>query len=102
MADLDPGSAGQPALARLLARGCAGRWAISVSRPCRNSSSRRAAGPTWPGSIAAASIVIVEIKTSLADLRADRKWPEYRDFCDVLLFAVLAGFPLPALPTPAC
>lgn len=32
-------------------------------------------------------IWIIEVKSSLADLRADRKWPEYRDFCDRLFFA---------------
>jgi hypothetical protein len=37
-------------------------------------------------------IRIVEIKSSLADFRADRKWPEYRDFCDRLYFAVGADF----------
>jgi hypothetical protein len=30
---------------------------------------------------------IVEIKSSLADLRADAKWPEYRAHCDRLYFA---------------
>lgn len=30
---------------------------------------------------------IVEIKSSLADLRADGKWPEYRVHCDRLFFA---------------
>lgn len=37
-------------------------------------------------------IRIVEIKSSLADFRADHKWPEYRDFCDRLYFAVAAEF----------
>lgn len=46
-------------------------------------------------------IVIVEIKTSLADLRADQKWPEYRDFCDALYFAVPPGFPDGAPPADA-
>jgi hypothetical protein len=32
-------------------------------------------------------IWIVEIKSSKADLAADRKWPEYRLFCDRLFFA---------------
>ena len=32
-------------------------------------------------------IWIVEIKSSLADFRADNKWPEYREFCDRLFFA---------------
>jgi hypothetical protein len=30
---------------------------------------------------------IIEIKSSRADLAADRKWPEYRAFCDRLFFA---------------
>src|SRR5438105_2005349 len=38
-------------------------------------------------------IAIVEVKSSLADLRADRKWPEYWEFCDRLYFAVAADFP---------
>jgi hypothetical protein len=46
----------------------------------------------------AGDIWIVEIKSSLADLRADQKWPEYRDFCDRLSFAVAPNFPLEALP----
>lgn len=33
-------------------------------------------------------IVVVEIKSSLADFRADRKWPEYRAHCDRLFFAI--------------
>ncbi len=37
-------------------------------------------------------IRIVEVKSSLADFRADHKWPEYRDFCDRLYFAVAAEF----------
>lgn len=32
-------------------------------------------------------IWIVEIKSSLADFRADNKWPEYWDYCDKLFFA---------------
>ncbi len=33
-------------------------------------------------------IWIVEIKSSPADFRSDGKWPEYRDFCDRLFFAI--------------
>lgn len=43
-------------------------------------------------------LTIVEIKSSVADFRADRKWPEYRAFCDRLFFAVGPDFPLPLLP----
>jgi hypothetical protein len=34
------------------------------------------------------TIVIVEIKSSLADFRADQKWPDYRAHCDRLYFAI--------------
>ena len=33
-------------------------------------------------------IWIVEIKSSLEDFRSDGKWPEYRDYCDRLFFAI--------------
>ena len=43
-------------------------------------------------------IWIVEVKSSLADLRADGKWPGYRDFCDRLFFAVPPDFRTDLLP----
>jgi hypothetical protein len=43
-------------------------------------------------------LAIVEIKSSVADFRADRKWPEYRDWCDRLYFAVANGFPTELIP----
>lgn len=43
-------------------------------------------------------VVIVEIKSSLEDFRADQKWPDYRDFCDRLYFAVAPDFPVAVLP----
>lgn len=43
-------------------------------------------------------IWVVEIKSSLDDFRTDGKWPEYRDFCDRLLFAVAADFPREVIP----
>jgi hypothetical protein len=49
----------------------------------------------------AGEIWIVEVKSSLADFRADLKWPEYRAFCDRLLFAVAADFPRQVLPEDA-
>lgn len=36
------------------------------------------------------AIWIVEIKSSPADYRSDSKWPEYRDYCDRLFFAIPA------------
>ncbi|KPF73733.1 transcription elongation factor [alpha proteobacterium AAP81b] len=46
-------------------------------------------------------LTLVEIKVSLADLRGDRKWPEYLDWCDRFFWAVPAGFPLGDFDTPA-
>jgi hypothetical protein len=39
-------------------------------------------------------LTLVEIKVAMADLRGDRKWPDYLDFCDRFFWAVPAGFPL--------
>ncbi len=43
-------------------------------------------------------ITVVEIKSSLADFRADQKWPEYLEFCDRFYFAVPQDFPQEVLP----
>ncbi|MGA0533260.1 MmcB family DNA repair protein [Hansschlegelia sp. KR7-227] len=43
-------------------------------------------------------ILIVEIKSGRQDFRTDRKWPDYRDFCDRLSFAVGADFPQELIP----
>jgi len=42
--------------------------------------------------------LIAEIKSSVADYRADGKWRDYIGFCDSFYFAVAAGFPLHILP----
>jgi hypothetical protein len=42
--------------------------------------------------------VIVEIKTSVEDFRADQKWPEYLAFCDSFYFAVPTAFPRELVP----
>jgi hypothetical protein len=44
------------------------------------------------------TLTIVEIKSSVADFRADRKWPDYRDFCDRFFFAVPDTLPREILP----
>jgi hypothetical protein len=43
-------------------------------------------------------LVIIEIKSSIADFRADNKWSHYRDFSDRLYFAVAQGFPQTLIP----
>jgi hypothetical protein len=44
------------------------------------------------------SVWIVEVKSSLADFRADAKWPDYREFCDRFFFAVGPDFRTEVLP----
>jgi hypothetical protein len=43
--------------------------------------------------------VCIEVKSGIRDFVTDLKWPEYREFCDALYFAVDADFPLELLPT---
>jgi hypothetical protein len=43
-------------------------------------------------------IWIVEIKSSLEDLRADQKWPDYRMHCDRLFFAFTQDLPCELFP----
>jgi hypothetical protein len=43
-------------------------------------------------------LLIVEIKSSVADFRADRKWASYREFADRFYFAVPSGFPALLIP----
>lgn len=40
---------------------------------------------------AAGRLTLVEIKVSVADLRGDRKWPEYLDWCDRFFWGVPEG-----------
>jgi hypothetical protein len=43
-------------------------------------------------------IWIVEIKSSVEDLRTDQKWPEYRAHCDRLFFAFTQELPCEIFP----
>ena len=67
----------------------------------------KAASPRWLGNGRRADILaldsggritIVEVKSSVADFRADGKWPDYLDYCDRFYFAVGATFPVAILP----
>ncbi len=42
-------------------------------------------------------VTIVEIKSSVADFRADQKWPDYEEFCDRFFFAVPETVPFDVL-----
>ncbi|GEO86544.1 MULTISPECIES: MmcB family DNA repair protein [Alphaproteobacteria] len=43
-------------------------------------------------------IWIIEIKSSIEDFRVDRKWPDYRAYCDRLFFATHPEVPLDIFP----
>ncbi|RED14317.1 MmcB family DNA repair protein [Pontivivens insulae] len=45
---------------------------------------------------------IVEVKSSLADFRADQKWQNYLEWCDRFFWAVPADFPQEVLPDEGC
>ncbi len=49
-------------------------------------------------SAATATIWIVEIKSSIADFRADQKWMDYRLHCDRLFFATTIEVPCDIFP----
>ncbi len=99
---IDPGVPNDPLAgadeAQRLARGIA-RWLRDLGynslAEFRLGNGRRAdiAGLNRKG-----RFVIVEIKTSEADFRADEKWPEYLEFCDLFYFAVPEGFSHELLP----
>ena len=44
------------------------------------------------------TVWIVEIKSSVADFRADQKWPDYRLHCDRLFFATSLEVPCEIFP----
>ena len=48
-----------------------------------------------------ATIRIVEVKSSVADFRADGKWREYKAHCDRLYFAIADGIPPEIMPDEA-
>ena len=42
--------------------------------------------------------VCIEVKSGVRDFLTDGKWPDYREFCDALYFAVDADFPAEMIP----
>jgi len=91
-------SVDQPLTAMLLARGI-GRaldqlgYASLVEFPLAN---RRRADILALGKTG--DLIIVEIKSSVADFRSDRKWAAYREYADRLYFAVTNDFPALLIP----
>ncbi len=93
-----PSSAGEPVAASLLARGVCRAfdqlgYASLVEFPLANG---RRADVLALGK--GGDLVIVEIKSSVADFRSDQKWASYREYADRLYFAVASGFPIALIP----
>ena len=95
-----PARADNPAIddAQALMRGAArllSQYGISAipefTLPCSRRADLAGIGPKG-------EIVIVEIKSGIADYRADEKWPEYFAWCDRFFFAVSDRFPREVLP----
>ena len=77
-----------------LLHGCGFAAVVELSLGSGRRADLAALGPTG-------EIWIVEIKSCVADYRADRKWHEYRMHCDRLLFAVAPEFPIECLSADA-
>jgi len=45
--------------------------------------------------------ICIEVKSGVRDFVTDQKWPDYRECCDALYFAVDADFPQALLPPDA-
>jgi hypothetical protein len=88
----------EPALPQLIARGVCRALAQRGTATLTEFSLTSGRRADVMGLGRGGELLIVEIKSSIADFRSDRKWPEYRQFCDRLYFAVAAGFPLPLIP----
>lgn len=52
------------------------------------------------GLCANGEIWIVETKSCVEDFAVDRKWPDYRDYCDRFFFGVTEVFPRELIPEP--
>ncbi len=44
------------------------------------------------------TVVGVEIKVAISDLKSDQKWPDYLDFCELFYFAIPPDFPEELVP----
>jgi hypothetical protein len=82
------------AVCRAAGRFCAARgWAPVMEMPLPNG--RRA---DILALLPDGGFVVVEVKSCARDFLSDGKWPEYREYCDRLFFAVDLDFPQELLP----
>src|SRR5436305_9988396 len=97
-AGLSDSAVSGPAAAPLLARGICRTldqlgYASLTEFPLSNGQRADILALGKPG-----DLVIVEIKSSVAEFRADRKWTGYREFADRRYFAVPNDFPAILIP----
>ncbi|WP_270937772.1 MmcB family DNA repair protein [Falsiroseomonas oryzae] len=89
-----PPAARTLAVCRAAARFCALRgWAPVMEMPLPNGRRADILALMPEGAFA-----VVEVKSCARDFLSDGKWPEYRDYCDRLYFAVDLDFPQDLLP----
>lgn len=82
------------AVCRAAARFCAMRgWAPVMEMPLPNGRRADILALLPDGGFA-----VVEVKSCARDFLSDGKWPEYREYCDRLFFAVDLDFPQELLP----
>lgn len=98
MTDVPALPANEPLIAQLLARGTCralGQLGYSalVEFPLANGRRADILALSQSG-----EFIIVEIKSSIADFRSDRKWAFYREYADRLYFAVANEFPAALIP----
>ena len=43
-------------------------------------------------------VILIEIKSSIEDFKVDRKWPQYREYCDLFYFASHKDVPIEIFP----
>ncbi len=93
-----PGEISQDAAAALITRGVC-RYFNSLDYACLTEFTLRNGRRADIMALApGGELTIVEVKSSLADYRADRKWPDYLEYCERFFFAVAPDFPLEVLP----
>lgn len=89
-----PPAARTLAVCRAAARFCARRgWAPVTEMPLPNGRRADILALLPDGGFA-----VVEVKSCARDFLSDGKWPDYREFCDRLFFAVDLDFPQELIP----
>jgi len=93
-----PSDAARPEITEALTRGVCRFLASAGITPLREFKLANKRRCDVAGLDAAGRFTVVEVKSSVADFRADGKWADYLAHADFFYFAVDAAFPLDLLP----